>query len=378
MMRVSKWIPTVGIALLFTANVPASPPAAGPDESAAVTRTVGENDREVKPLLDKLSELSRLISENAQSPQAWRYPLEQADVLLQLAGRSKGEERDKLLRMAIDSFYSAAVLSPGDQPAAYERLLRLPEQFARALPSNPLAQYAMLQEIQADCMRELEKNGGDRAKAQEHRRVRLMRFARENIQSPEAPGAVLEAAQISETSGAIDEACRCYRYLNENFPGHAAGRKAGGALWRLGKIDGPVRLEMPLLYAPSGDAPFDLAQLRGKLVVVYFWSSIDAHAADDFRALKQLTDHYGSRGVEVVYVNMDDDPAKGRALLSGQLTAGVHVYQSGGLAGAAAERYGILELPHAFLVGKDGTLLGHSLPAAQLESHVTQHLHTGG
>ena len=378
MMRVSKWIPTVGITLLFAANLPASPPAAGPDESAAVYRTVGDDDREMKPLLDRLSELSRLISENAQSPQAWRYPLEQAEILLRLAARSQGEERDKLLRMAIDSYYSAAVLSPGDQPAAYERLQRLPEQIARALPGNPLAQYAMLQEIQADCTRVLEKNGGDRDKAQEHRGTRLMRFARENIQSPEAPGAILEAAQISESLGANEEACRCYRYLSENFPGHAAGRKAGGALWRLGKIDGPVRLEMPLLYAPSGDAPFDLAQLRGKLVVVYFWSSTDAHAAGDFLALKQLTDRYGSRGVEVVYVNMDDDPARGRAFLSGQLTAGVHLYQSGGLAGAAAERYGILELPHAFLVGKDGTLLGHSLPAAQLESHVNQHLHPGG
>jgi hypothetical protein len=324
--------------------------------------------------------LSRLISQNAQAPQAWRFHLEQGEVLLQLVGRSKGEERDKLLRMAIDSFYSAAAISPGDQPTAYERLLRLPAQIAQAIPGSPLIHYAVLQEIQADCMRVLEKSGGDRAKFQEHRRNRLMRFARENIQSPEAPNAVLEAAQISESLGATEEACRCYRYLNENFPGHTAGRKAGGALWRLGKIDGPVRLEMPLLYSAGGpgDAPYDLGQLRGKLVVVYFWSSTDAHVAEDFRALKQLTDSYGSRGLEMVYVNMDEDPAQGRAFLSGQLTAGVHLYQSGGLAGAAAERYGILELPQSFLVGKDGTLLGHTIPAVQFETHVSQHLPHGG
>jgi len=109
-------------------------------------------------------------------------------------------------------------------------------------------------------------------------------------------------------------------------------------------------------------------------VVVYFWTSTSPRIEEDFAVLKQFTDRYVSRDVEVVYVNLDADAKTGRAFLSGRLTAGTHLYQSGGLDGVVAERYGIQEVPQAFLIGKDGTLLQHSLPASRIEAEVAGRL----
>ena len=51
----------------------------------------------------------------------------------------------------------------------------------------------------------------------------------------------------------------------------------------------------------------DLKQLRGKVVLVYFWSSTSPRAAEGFDALKPLTDRYQYRGLQVVYVNVGED-----------------------------------------------------------------------
>jgi len=372
-----KWLPSLGGSLLIAANAFATSPyfPTAPRANAArpaPAPALSAEEQQLRPLLERLSQLSQLIERNPQSPQLWQFHLEQADVLLRLAGSSQKKERDSILRMTVDAVYSSALLSPREQPIAWQRLRQLPQLLAQLFPGHPVILYAVMQEIQADCMRVMEQSGGDRVKSEEHRCRRLLQFAQEYPQAAEAPKAVLQAAQVHESLGQIEEAGRCYQYLVENFPNDAAARKAGGALWRLGQSHQPVQLELPLLYASGSSIQktFNLEELRGKLIVVYFWTSTSEHAAEDFQTLKQVTDRHVGRGLDVVYVNMDADPAQARAFLSGQLTAGVHCYQAGGLEGPIAERYGIQQVPQAFLVGRDGTLLKHSLPAARLETEL--------
>lgn len=376
MRAIWKWLPSLGGSLVMAASTYASSPyspVAAREDAASVAPA---DEQHVRPLLDKLTQLSEIIERNSQSPQVWQYHLEQAELLLRLAVQSQPKEREGVLRMAVDGFYSAALLSPREQPVAFERLRQLPQRLAHYFPGSPAVLYAVLQEIQADCMLVLEQTGGDNVKSEKHRCERLLQFAREHPEVPEAAKAVLQAAQTAETLGEAEEAGRCYRHLIEHFPNDAAARKAAGALWRLGQDHQPMALELPLLY-PSRSAAhshFNLDELRGRLVVVYFWTSSSEHADEDFQSLKQLTDRYAGRGLEVVYVNMDAEPAQGRAFLSGRLTAGTHLHQEGGLDGPVAERYGLQQVPQAFLVGRDGTLLKHSLPVSRLETELADRL----
>jgi TolA-binding protein len=349
---------------------PASARTAQPAEQMSAT------DREMQQMLQQLTTLSERLLKNAESPQSWQYQLQQADLLLNIAVRSKGKERDNWLKMAVESYHAASVQSPPNERTAQERLMQLPGMIRQYFPGSTQYSYAALQVVRADHSRQLGKDGMDRSIAQESLRQRLLRFAQEYPRSAEATAAIKESAQISESLGKNDDACRCYRFLSENHPGTPVGREARASLRRLGGMNGEhVTLKLPHLYATTaqGDPRFDLRELAGNMIVIYFWSS-DSESAEGFEGLKRITDRYRSSGLEVVYVNMDNDPARARQSLAGKLTAGTHVILKDGLKDDLAERYGIVSLPQIFLVGRDGRLIQHSLTATQLESTLSEHI----
>jgi hypothetical protein len=378
MKRVVGWLAVHGSLLLFAFHAGAGNPPSRPVPPGSVQQPdagLSQADREVQQLLNRLTELGNWISQNAQSAQAYRYQMAQADVMLQLGARSKAKERDDWLRMAVDSYYSASLQSPDSDPAARQRLTELPAQLGQAFPGNPVHAYAALQVIRAEHVRTLEKSPESGARANEQMRDRLLQFARDYATTPDAPKAVLEAGQLSESLGKPDEAKHCYRELTERFPSDPLVRKAGGALWRLGLDGQPVHIKLPLLFASGPETQqVDLQELRGALVVVYFWSSTSTQVAEDFQILKQLTDRYQYRGLEVLYVNLDSDPTAARTFLSGRLTAGIHLHQAGGLDSPIAERFGLQSLPQVLLVGRDGTVLRNAIRTSQIEGAVTTQL----
>jgi len=81
-----------------------------------------------------------------------------------------------------------------------------------------------------------------------------------------------------------------------------ASRQAWAALWKLGMAGELVDLKLPLLFAPEGSIhSFELKELRGMTVVVYFWQGNSRGIEEDFKVLKEMTDKH-KRGVEVVFV----------------------------------------------------------------------------
>jgi hypothetical protein len=298
----------------------------------------------------------------------WRYQLAQGDVLVRLAAHSKTGERDAWLRAAVDSYQTAGVLSPDEELGAHQRLF----QIAGAYPESSVANYAILQEMHVDYLRVLGKPGVNPAKSQELLRDRLVSFVEESPKAPEAPQVVMEVGQISEALGKTHDARRFYRFLAEHCPDHTVARQAGQALWRVGLRGEPMHLKLPLLFAAPRDDAFAVDDVGSKVVIAYFWSTASgtAQLEDDFQALKQLTDRYRDHGLEVVYVNLDNDQAQAKAFLTGRLTAGVHVFQKGGLQSPLAERYGMQTLPQAIVIGRDGAVVRHGLPPSQLEYEI--------
>src|SRR5579883_2647473 len=78
-----------------------APPPAVPAEAVPAT----PEEREIQILMDRLNKLNDFILKNAETPQAWRYCLEQGEVMLQIAARCKAAERDNWLKMAVESEY---------------------------------------------------------------------------------------------------------------------------------------------------------------------------------------------------------------------------------------------------------------------------------
>lgn len=375
MTRTSRWFPVLCGSVLLAAGAADAAPAVAvsqPAPAQAEQAATSPQEQEIQQLLSKLSDLSNQMSKNPQDTQGYKLQLSQADVCLHLAVRSKGKERDDWLKMATDSLFTAAISSPDNDNTARARLSELPAQIERAYPDSKVVTYAALQGVQADYMKLLNKSGDDPTKAQLHLRDGLVRFVQTYPKCDEAPKAVMEAAELSINLGKPEDGRRCYRYLAAAYAGSALGRKAEGMLWRMSEGQESLNLQVPQLYSAGSDTakPFDMNELRGKVVVVYFWSQNNPKVHSDFEAFKGLTDRYAFRGLEVVYVNLDDDPAKVQMFLSGRLLTGVQLHQRGGLESHVAERMGIRSLPECFLIGRDGKLLRHSLQVSQLENEV--------
>src|SRR5262249_5993736 len=148
------------------------------------------------------------------------------------------------------------------------------------------------------------------------------------------------------------EAKKWYEQFVANFSSHPLAAKIQGALRRLDLEGKPLELSSPTL---SGGT-FDISQLRGKVVVVYYWWSWKDECAGDFAKLKLLLNAYGSKGLELVCVNLDNTAAEANAFLKRSPSPGVQLFQPGGLESPLAKRYGIMFLPNFFLVGKDGNV----------------------
>jgi thiol-disulfide isomerase/thioredoxin len=375
MRRASRWVTAVGSSFLLAAGAVAAPPAGAlRPEPAPAAPTATPTDPELQQSLEKLSALSERIVRDAQSPQVWRLQLEQAEVLMNLAVRSKSAaERDRWMRMGVDSYYSASCSSPPNDTTAAGWLVQLPGRITQNYPDCPVATYAALQSVYAEYNRTLARDGGDPGKAQAALCENLLLFARNNPQAPEAAQAVLEAGHNYEQAGKKDDARRCYHHLMDHFAGNTLARKAGGALWRMGLGGEVVDLRLPALYGSSADV-YDIKDLRGQLVLVYFWTSQCPRAAADIQALKELSDRYRRCGLEVVQVNLDAEPGAARSFLAGRLTAGTHLYQKGGLDSDIAVHYGIGALPETFLVGKDGALVRHGRVPTMLDADLHANL----
>ena len=146
-----------------------------------------------------------------------------------MALRSQGEERDHWLRMALESYYGAAVASPVGEPNACQRWAQLPDIIARALPGSPFVVGAALQDVRAEYMRDLAVPGTVPAQAQQRHCRRLRALPRSSPTLPSAPAAVMEAGELSESLGRLEDARSSYHYLINHYPAHALVRKVRGA-----------------------------------------------------------------------------------------------------------------------------------------------------
>lgn len=124
-----------------------------------------------------------------------------------------------------------------------------------------------------------------------------------------------------------------------------------------------------LIHAPEG-ASAGWEALRGKVVVVEFWATWCAPCIAAIPHLNELVGRFP--GGDVVFVSVTDEPAGTvEPFLARKPIAGWVALDDGGKTGDA---YGIKSIPRTFIVGRDGTLLGTTNPAALQAEHIERAL----
>ena len=154
------------------------------------------------------------------------------------------------------------------------------------------------------------------------------------------------------------------RSQNEKVSGIA--KRLEGIIRRLDLVGKPMKIEGTLL---SGE-PFDPSTLKGKVVLVDFWATWCAPCIAELPNVLRNYKKYHDKGFEVVGISFDDDPDEVKKFVEER-----HIpwpilmgedEKTRGWQHPLADYYGIVGIPTAILIGRDGKVVALEARGEQL------------
>ncbi|MGO9404069.1 MAG: TlpA family protein disulfide reductase [Terriglobales bacterium] len=110
---------------------------------------------------------------------------------------------------------------------------------------------------------------------------------------------------------------------------------------------------LPALAGQTTGQTVDLSAYRGKVVLLDFWATWCDPCRDEIPHFVELQNRYGDQGFEIIGIAMDDEPAPVREFYQ-RFKINYPVAMGNAKTG---ELYGgVLGLPIAFLIGRDGRI----------------------
>ena len=113
---------------------------------------------------------------------------------------------------------------------------------------------------------------------------------------------------------------------------------------------------LPLTGKTIDGKDFNMADLKDKTVLVYFWSPSVPPSLDEFKYLKLAYPSYKAKGFEIVCIALDQDKKQVAAFVKKNKLPWINLWEKDAFVGdvCISEYYGIIALPCMALVGKDG------------------------
>ena len=136
-------------------------------------------------------------------------------------------------------------------------------------------------------------------------------------------------------------------------PAESAAMPVADALEAFGAQLPRVHKPAPDFLLPRVDGGrMQLAELRGKVVLVHFWATWCVACRHEMPQIQRLAETYGRDGLVVLGVNVDrGNPGAVRAFLRERNVRFPSVLDPDG---AVRNRYAVRALPTSYLIGRDG------------------------
>jgi len=102
------------------------------------------------------------------------------------------------------------------------------------------------------------------------------------------------------------------------------------------------------------NSQINLADYRGKVVLVDFWASWCTPCIRSFPWMDEMVEKYGEQGFEIIAINMDQEAILAKKFLTrypNKLTIAFDPQ------GVVAEQYEIMGLPNSFILNKQGEIV---------------------
>lgn len=124
------------------------------------------------------------------------------------------------------------------------------------------------------------------------------------------------------------------------------------SLYALPSWAGPmIPFSLPSL---DGGKTISSTNYKGKVMIVDFWASWCGPCKASFAAYNELLTKYGSKGLVIVGINIDNDPEKAKEFL-GENPASFHIASDPNKKVAA--KYNLPTMPTAYIIGRSGDIL---------------------
>ncbi|MEL6897965.1 MAG: thioredoxin, partial [Planctomycetota bacterium] len=235
-------------------------------ESVAIAQSgsdlgVGEQAQKLYGELEAIDEKLQTASKTA----AAKLNSQRADVVESLIASTKtAEERENWVRQLVDTVTAAT--QNGAYPGGLKRLQRIAE---KIVPRDPaLLSYVEYQIILTEFINST-NDGSDYVESQKTLVNNYQKFVRRHRNTPEVADAYLELGRSKEFEEKFEDAISIYKRVATDFKDSMQGKKAAGAVRRLGAVGKTLDLRGRTIENRS----FQLSALRGKPVIVYYWAS---------------------------------------------------------------------------------------------------------
>jgi len=97
----------------------------------------------------------------------------------------------------------------------------------------------------------------------------------------------------------------------------------------------------------------DLAQYRGKVVLLDFWASWCAPCLESFPWMQQIQQKYSGRGLVVIAVNVDHEPSLAARVLQSRDASFPVIFDPDG---QLAQRFHVNNMPSSFYIDRAGNI----------------------
>jgi len=334
------------------------------DDTGIPAQTLPDNP-EFQKLVAKLQEITPPGDEAGMA----KYHMDRVAVLEQIIPLLSGDQREPWLKQMIDSYASAAESGKAE---AFTRLKQLKEAWSANSSMTVFVSYAAFRLLAAEYTKKLRDAKGDDVMAvQNWWREQLEAFIQAYPKSDESVEAMLRLAVAYEFAGKDGEARakQWYETLARSFAGHPYAVKALGAVKRLTCEGQPFELVGTEL---GSGGQFSMAQVQGKPAIVYYWANWGRDVSAELKQLAELQKAFADKELQIITVNLDDEPAPAVQALNAAQLRGIHLYMPGGLdRSPLAVAYGIQMVPHIITVGKDGKVANRNAqPGPMLKDEV--------
>ena len=164
-------------------------------------------------------------------------------------------------------------------------------------------------------------------------------------------------------------------YLVNDFHLRMLGFKADQA-----DLEAHNAILKPGMPAPEINLPnasgneIKLSSLKGKLTLVYFWSSWNALCRQTNLKLAPIYSRNHDRGFEIFAVSVDSDADLWKRAYMLDKAYWTQVIDTSGLKSEYCRTYMVKSLPKMMLIGKDGRILAHNPSFGELEEMIRKNI----